>query len=150
MSASERDDVLGQNIVRVMRTAWSEPTLVLDGMGDAYYCGLYLELGSGKYLELFDFETKVLANVNESLEPLESHLVPKMRLGIITGLLQDDIGQHFLLLNRRYYLHCDSAGVRGAAVTLEYGPIHDLIHTRSPNRYYYVHWSMKPWLPSDL
>jgi hypothetical protein len=46
--------IKGNHIKRILQTPWSEPTKLLEGLPDAYYCSIYIELDDLSTLQLSD------------------------------------------------------------------------------------------------
>lgn len=48
------EKIKGKHIRRVLQTPWSEPVKLLEGLPDAYYCSIYIELGDLSVIQLSD------------------------------------------------------------------------------------------------
>jgi hypothetical protein len=46
--------IKGKHIRRILQTPWSEPIILLEGLPDAYYCSIYIELDDLSALQLSD------------------------------------------------------------------------------------------------
>jgi hypothetical protein len=53
--------IKGKHIKRILQTPWSEPTTLLEGLPDAYYCLIYIELDDTSILQLSD---DIISNKN--------------------------------------------------------------------------------------
>jgi hypothetical protein len=109
-----RDLTIGQLLVAIAHSSYSEPVFVVEGIGPASFRAHYLTLGNGIILDLFTAEIFV-ASLPEITMPGETEGMPVDQIvgRRIVEVVQDDEASSLIILEGGIFLKDDNDGFYG-------------------------------------
>jgi hypothetical protein len=109
-----RELMVGQPLVGIAHSPYSEPEFVLEGIGPAHFRAHYLSLANGVVLDLFTVERFVAALPAEVMPGETSGLAPRELLGRhVAAVARDDEYSTVVILEGGLFLKDNNDGCYG-------------------------------------
>jgi hypothetical protein len=109
-----KEQVVGQVLIGIGHSAYTEPEFIVEGIGPASFRSHYLTLGNGLVLDFFTAMITVASHPDEMM-PSETVGIPLSELigRRIIGLVRDDTHSALVVLDDDIFLKDDNDGFYG-------------------------------------
>lgn len=106
--------VIGQPLVDIAHSAYSEPEFVIDGIGPASFRSHFLILANGIVLDLFTAELTVVSLPGKVFPGETSGIMPSALIGLrVVAVVRDDTQSVLVILEGGIFLKDANDGVYG-------------------------------------
>jgi hypothetical protein len=96
-------NIKGKQIRRILQTPWSDPIMLIEGLSDAYYCSIYVELEDNTALQLSDDIISIkeilpdeLIEIDDSEHDVDAGI--NYKKSKIKTIAKNQLNEHYLLL----------------------------------------------------